>query len=384
MTPPVLDDWKTDPWDDPGTLYEFEAERPPKRRSTLKYVVLAGVAVFVAGLLVAGAAGMWLLRQVDPPGAPKEAVNFTVDRGDTVESVAKRMQDDGIITSARVFTWYVERQGGLTLEPGYYTVRPRDTMGNILARLKTPPAQTFDKVTFPEGFTLAQMGKRLADKVPRLSADTFAAEVASGQIRSQLQPAEVTSLEGLLFPDTYQIAGNETEEAVVKRMVKLMERVAVREGIGQAPQRLGVSPYQILVIASLIEREAKVDSERPMIARVIYNRLLLGIPLQVDASLYYGQDPNTPFATLRELDSPYNLYKVKGLPPTPIANPGRASIKAALFPSSNPDPKECPGAKSCAWLYYVLADEDGNHAFATNLADHERNVARARAAGLLG
>jgi UPF0755 protein len=281
-----------------------------------------------------------------------------------------------------VFRWYVDRKGGLDLQPGYYTLRPHDDLGNVLSTLRTPPEQTYEKVTFPEGFTVARMGERLQETVPRLSAQRFGEVAAAGEIRSTLAP-DVTNLEGLLFPDTYQIGGNENEGQIVTRLVQQMERVANREGIADAPQELGMTPYQVLVIASMIEREAGVDADRPMIARVIYNRLFLGMPLQIDATLFYGAPAGLDFGDLIERDSPYNTYKVTGLPPTPIANPGRASIEAALNPAPNPDPSVCGGAEPCLWLYYVLAAEDGSHVFATNVEEHEANVARARAQGLL-
>jgi UPF0755 protein len=137
----------------------------------------------------------------------------------------------------------------------------------------------------------------------------------------------------------------------------------------------------------MIEREAKTDADRPMIARVILNRIALGMPLQIDATLYYNQDQNLPFDQLKSIDSPYNTYLYPGLPPTPIANPGRASIEAAVNPANNPPEggAECKNLpkEQCVWLYYVLADEDGNHAFAVTLAEHEANVEKARADGLL-
>ncbi len=107
------------------------------------------------------------------------------------------------------------------------------------------------------------------------------------------------------------------------------------------------------------------------------------MPLQIDATLYYNQDPNLPFEQLKAMDTPYNTYKIPGLPATPIAAPSRKSIQAALNPAPNPDPAQCPGGKPCGWLFYVLADANGKHAFATNLAEHEANVAKARAAGVL-
>jgi UPF0755 protein len=134
----------------------------------------------------------------------------------------------------------------------------------------------------------------------------------------------------------------------------------------------------------MIEKEAKFDVDRPLIARVIYNRLYVGSPLEIDATLYYKQDSETPFGTLRDLDTPYNTYLHLGLPPTPITNPGKKSIEAALNPAPNPDPASCPGGVPCIWLYYVLADKEGHHVFSSTYEDFLKNKAAAQAAGLLG
>jgi UPF0755 protein len=179
---------------------------------------------------------------------------------------------------------------------------------------------------------------------------------------------------------------------VYRRMVNVMDRVATKEGIVEKSADLGYSPYQILVIASMIEKESgDFDEDRQRIAAVIYNRLGLGMPLQIDATLFYAQPPDTPFDVLKATDSPYNTYMYTGLPPTPIASPSRASIRAALNPGANPEPGSCaapgegePGEGQFLWLYYVLADAEGRHAFACSLGEHEANVQRARDAGLLG
>jgi UPF0755 protein len=379
----TITDWRRDPWDEPEDLEPEEMEPLSPERKGGRRLGLAFLALLVVMLLLAGLAGRWTLQQVAPPGDPGDPVNFTINEGDTLASVADRLQAEDIITNARVFTTYVRYKGGLELQPGYYTLRPQDDMGNIMKALRTSPTQTFTNVTFPEGYAVARMGARLERDAPRLSADKFVAAATSGAIRSELAPT-VTDLEGLLFPDTYQIGGGETEDQIVARMAKQMTRVANSVGIQKAPMTTGRTPYEILIVASMIEKEAGVDEDRALIARVIYNRLFVGTPLQIDATLYYKQDSETPFSTLRDLDTPYNTYLHLGLPPTPITNPSKKSIEAALNPAPNPDPASCPGGVPCIWLFYVLADADGRHAFATNYEDHQRNVEAARAAGLLG
>ncbi len=387
------EDWVQDPWDvAPKRTTEsaqeggfaFERQRPEFRQVSRFLLIAIGIVTVL--LLALGAVGLWYLQQVNPSGGPGIAINFTVNEGDTLNSVSNRLQSEDFITNAGVFRWYVSRKGGLELVPGYYLIKPRDHMGNIRKVLATPPAQTFVNVTFPEGFTLVQMGERLASLSPHLNADRFVEIAHAGEVRSLFQPDGELSLEGMLFPDTYQVSGEESETQVIKSMISLMERVGRQEGLADAPTSVGVSSYRALIVASLVEREAKVDADRAKIARVIYNRMQSGMLLQIDATLYYNAPADAQFSDLKALDTPYNTYLYKGLPPTPIANPGRASIKAALSPAPNPlasDPicKNVP--RPCRYLYYVLSDANGGHAFAATLEQHEQNVTKAREAGLL-
>ena len=387
--PELADSWRDDPWDEPSALVsrtDLETDDvKPEFRQFAEPLRLA-VFVLVAVSLLFGLIGMWYLHEVNPSGGSGIEATFTVNEGDSVSSISGRLRDEGFISNASVFRWYVSRKGGIELVPGYYQITPQSHMGDIMARLKVPPSATFTKVTFPEGFVITQMAERLADKTKRLSAEQFIASANDPSIISQYRPAGVSTLEGLLFPDTYQVSGDESEAQVVQRMVALLERVARQVGLEDSQKLVGVSPYKALIVASMIEREAKVGVDRAKIARVIYNRLEIGMKLQIDATLYYNAPIDASFLDLKALDSPYNTYLYKGLPPTPIASPGRAAIDAALHPAPNPSSGAaiCQGAPSpCRYLYYVLSDADGGHAFAATLAQHEANVATAKAAGLL-
>jgi UPF0755 protein len=387
--PELADSWRDDPWDEPSALVsrtDLETDDvKPEFRQFAEPLRLA-VFVLVAVSLLFGLIGMWYLHEVNPSGGSGIEATFTVNEGDSVSSISGRLRDEGFISNASVFRWYVSRKGGIELVPGYYQITPQSHMGDIMARLKVPPSATFTKVTFPEGFVITQMAERLADKTKRLSVEQFIASANDPSIISQYRPAGVSTLEGLLFPDTYQVSGDESEAQVVQRMVALLERVARQVGLEDSQKLVGVSPYKALIVASMIEREAKVGVDRAKIARVIYNRLEIGMKLQIDATLYYNAPIDASFIDLKALDSPYNTYLYKGLPPTPIASPGRAAIDAALHPAPNPSSGDaiCQGAPSpCRYLYYVLSDADGGHAFAATLAQHEANVATAKAAGLL-
>ena len=380
----VAENWHDDPWD--IVVDNLESSVEPRDFREIAPMMRVIVTAVVCFSLFLGAIGLWYLHKVNPSGGSNVGVSFTVNDGDSVSSVSSRLESEGIITSAGVFRWYVGRKGGIELTPGYYTVKPHDHMGNIMKVLSIPPSATFVKVTFPEGFTVSQMAKRLAEKTLRLNADLFTAAAQDPAVSSAYRPAGQTSLEGLLFPDTYQISGDESEGQVVERMVQLMERVGRQEGLDESKDLVGFAPYKTLIIASMIEREAKTEGDRAKIARVIYNRLELGMKLQIDATLYYAAPEGSTFTQAKELDTPYNTYLYKGLTPTPIANPGRASIAAALHPAQDPlqnDPI-CKGvAKPCRYLFYVLSDKDGSHAFAATLAQHEANIEASRAAGLL-
>ena len=392
-------DWETDPWDNADRTGAVE---PLRRQSRIaKWTVYSVMCLSIVMIMVAGAVGWWYVQKLNPEGDPGDVQSLTIGENETLESLAQRLEDEGLVSDANVFEQYVERDGGLEITPGYYEIRPNDHMGNVLGRLRTPPGQTYSKVTFPEGFALTQMGRRLENEIDRMSADDFLAASQDESITSSLMPPEgVASLEGLLFPDTYEVSNAESEGQVIDRMIGLMERVTSQEDIVVKGQALGRTPYEILTIASMIEKEAKVPEDRAKISRVIHNRLFVSannpdnpFPLQIDAAVLYGRDqlglePNTPFSELRQIPSDWNTYILPGLPKTPIASPGRASIEAALNPAPNPPPgdpicADLPQPDQCFYFFYVLADEDGRHVFAATGEQHQVNVEAAAAAGLL-
>jgi UPF0755 protein len=386
--PLISQEWHDDPWDVidevPESATDVVAPEWEHLRSPLRMIST----IAVASVLFLGVVSWWVIHQLNPSGEPGAAVNFTVNDGDTVTSVADRLASDGFITNATIFRWYASTRGGIDLLPGYYSLRPRDNAGRIIKALSTPPAQTFVSVTFPEGMTLTQMGERLASRLTFMTVDDFVLAATNGSIVSELAPEGSTTLEGLLFPDTYQVSGDGSEAGVVKTLVEMMQRVARQTDLVAGAKARGLSPYELLIVASMVEREAKVAQDRPKIAQVIYNRLELGMNLEIDASVKYGQDPSMSWLEMKAADTAYNVYLKKGLPPTPIANPGRASILASLAPSGAPprDDEACVGLaprEKCMYLYYVLADKTGRHVFATTYEQHLANIETSRAAGVL-
>ena len=386
--PLLPNNWHDDPWDRVNEVPEDLLESTPREFRQLRGVTRTVAIVVVASVLFLGSLGWWAVGVLNPSGEPGVAVNFTVNEGDTISSVASRLHSAGIISNATIFRWYVSTKGTIALTPGYYALKPKDNAGSIIEALSTPPAQTFISVTFPEGMTVAQMAQRLSEKMTFMKPEDFMAAVNSTDTASELRPKSQTSLEGLLFPDTYQISGDDTESRVVARLVSMMERVSRQVELTAGAKARGFSPYEILIIASLIEREAKVATDRSKIAQVIYNRLSKKMKLEIDASVKYGQDPAMTWTEMKATDTPYNTYINAGLPPTPIANPGKASIQAALAPFGSPPTSDpactgLPAGVKCEYLYYVLADEAGGHVFATTYEQHLLNVEKSKAAGLL-
>ena len=386
--PLLPNDWHEDPWDKVSSVSESNTEELVPDFSRFKGPIRAAVFAICGSLILLGVVGFWIARELNPSGTPGAAVTFTVNNGDTMSSVASRLQKQGIIGNATLFRWYASTKDDIQLTPGYYSLKPGDTAGNIIDTLRIPPAQTFVSVTFPEGMTIAQMGARLTSKLTRLNADVFVTTATNGSVTSPFLPSGVTTLEGLLFPDTYQVSGDDSEAKVVGTLEQTMERVAKQLDLVAGAKARGVTPYQLLIIASMVEREAKVPADRAKIAQVIYNRIAAGMKLEIDATVKYEQAPAMACLDMTATDTPHNPYIRKGLPATPIANPGRASIQAALSPAGAPPKSDpacsgLPAGVKCQYLYYVLADENGGHVFATTYEQHLVNVEKSKAAGLL-
>ncbi|MCA1843187.1 MAG: endolytic transglycosylase MltG [Actinobacteria bacterium] len=359
--------------DVPGGNDPFPAEPDPSanrgrvnRRGRFVFGVLA--VLLVVGL----GAGLWVLRQVTPSGGPGEKVAVDIVPGSSVAGVASKLEDKGVVSSARIFRLYLKLRGGPgTVQAGEYELHTNLSMGEAKTALQRGPSIKFAKLTIPEGLTL----DAIADKVgalPGHSKDKFLAAAKSGTVRSKWQPPGATNLEGLLFPDTYLVTDKEDDAAVLRRLVGRFDQVADEVGLGAAARPTGLGPYQLIVAASLVESEAKVKDDRPLIASVIANRLQKGMKLQIDATVLYaiGHKDKVLYSDL-EVDSPYNTYKIDGLPPTPISAPGKASLEAMLHPADT------------TYLYYVLSDKNGKHAFATTPAEFEALKAEAHRKGLL-
>jgi UPF0755 protein len=329
----------------------------------VKRAVLIAACAAGALLLAVVVAGGWLWYTIYRDRSfPSAQTQVVVQRGDTFGEVARALATQGVIPNALAFRALARLRGQESdVRAGEYRFAPHQTEDEILRALVSGGAHVAAWVTIPEGFTAAQIADRLEENGVG-PAQAFRAAFARDTIA--IDGERTKSLEGFLFPSTYLIplgaSSQQVEQMLTDEFFKeLPPDAAIRT------RALHVSVPQAVTVASLVEREAKVEADRPMIAGVIYNRLRLGMPLQVDATIEYAlprHKSELSFGDLR-IDSPYNSYTHAGLPPTPIANPGRPSLEAALNP-----------AKTDA-LYYVYCG-NGRHVFARTLAQHQANVAK--------
>ena len=358
-----------EPWDDDDYVHVAP------HRGTWRKVLLALLVLLVLLAVVAAAGWLWLQRRIDPPGPPGAAVSIEIPEGSTTEQIGSLLEEEGVIASDTVWAWYVRWKSAGPFQAGLYEFRENSHLDDVIAVLDAGPAPPQStRFTIPEGLTVQQTIERLADEKDGLGLDAARLNelLTSGQVRSKYLPPDAPTPEGTLFPETYEVGDDFDERSVLQTMVGQLDATMAELQVESAQERFNLTPYEILIVASMIERETRIDEERPMIARVIYNRLSQGIALGIDATSCYekGEQPCVLTTSDLESDSPYNTRINPGLTPTPIASPGRASIEAALNPADGP------------WIYYVLQDAEGRHFFTDSADEFAEAKARCEAAGL--
>jgi len=352
-------------------------------------IVLLVLLVLFAASRIRGTVYGWIDAQIDPNGPVGAEVAFNIPNGASTNDVASSLASKDIISNGTVFRYWLRCEGDTgghisitgflgcsaerTFKAGDYLLNKNMNFDSVVAKLDEGPTPepVFD-VTIPEGLRLTELIDRLLAENERFNEDDLLKAFTDNSITSKYLDPEVSSLfwfEGLLFPAKYDIPERDrgNEHRFIERMSNTFDIRfgALLDDPGRAPvlDELGLSDYQVVIVASLIEKEAKIDTDRPKIARVIYNRLLADEKLGIDASTYYAVGkPFTEPLLQSDLDneSPWNTRAVAGLPPTPIAAPGEKSLEAALQPDTGD------------WFYYVLTDEGGvkgAHTFATTEAE---------------
>lgn len=294
--------------------------------------------------------------------AKGDPVAIEIPPGATTVQIASVLADKGVISNRFAFR-IMSKLRGLDgkIEAGRYDMWKHMGVQAALDVLRKPPVEKGVAITVPPGYTVEEVAERVG-KHTQITRDAFL-HAASGAPLPPVLMQSAPSVEGALFPETYVVSDHETAPQLVARMEKQFEdRTATLDWTRTT--KLGVSRYGALIIASLIEREAKVAEDRPKVAAVIYNRLRKHMRLQIDATVLYGIPHKVPTLADLRRRSPYNTYLIDGLPPTPIANPGYSAIQAALHPAP------------INALYYVVCDPSGRSCFTDSGTEFEHLKAR--------
>lgn len=318
-------------------------------------------AAALAGLLLlAGLAGVGWLWWASRPAAPAGAasVDVIVEPGATARALGRRLEDRGVIRSALLFELWLRARGDAgRIQAGTYRMPPDRALPTVVDMLVTGET-VLAEVTVPEGLRLEQVAGIVARSLEIDSAAFVAA--ATDSVLAESLGVDAPTLEGYLFPETYRVDPSTTAREMVQLMVGHFEGV-FGPGWRARADSLGLTVGELVTLASIVEEEARVPDERKTIAGVFWNRLALGMRLEADPTVQYALGGHRERVLYRDLevDSPYNTYRNTGLPPGPIASPGRAALEATLYPDSVP------------YLFFVATGDGGRHAFSETLAEHE-------------
>ncbi len=329
----------------------------------VKFKVFLLAAVLLSVSVIGAVKGFEYFNTPDPGALPPGDTVFTVNPGDNVGTIGRRLEKLGLIRSAEFLKLYSRIKGtGGSFKTGSYRISPGAKMSDIHDILISGH-QILYKVTIPEGWTMKRIGRLLEDEGITAAEDFYKA-AGSGELLSS-HGIHSSTAEGFLFPDTYMFQKNFPAERVVSIMIDNFFRI-----ISEIyPDYREIPPdefYRKIILASIVEREYRVADEAPLIAGVFYNRLKIGMSLGSCATVAYiitdiegkPHPSRITYADL-EIDSPYNTYLHKGLPPSPISNPGRTALEAAFHPAKT------------KYLFFVLEDpSSGRHKFTETYQDH--------------
>lgn len=345
-----------------------ELEPAPRRKWTFaRFIISLFLYLWVALILIIvalGVVGYVIYDHITQPGTPGPEISVVVPPGATGQDVAQLLEDQGLIHHRAFLLWAIrlEETKRPVIQGNYQLARGLSAM-ELLEQLQEGPdfrREEQFRLTIPEGLSIAQMAALMPDP------EAFLQAAADPELIAELGIAAET-LEGFLMPNTYFFDGQPGEREVVARMVEQFQKeyAALRESIASARNR---DLLEVITLASLIEEEARLDAERPLVSAVLSNRIRQRMPLQMDSTLQYALNKygQRLLDADKEVESPYNTYKNPGLPPGPISNPGVPSIRAALQPARED------------FLYFVSNADGRTHTFSSTYEEHQRAVARYR------
>jgi len=329
------------------------------------------VIVIIGGVVYAG--GNWLKDRLEGPadyaGPGTGHVAFTIAKGDTIGDMGRALDKLDVVESSSAFVDAASKDPQATgIQPGTYALKKRMRADDVVKILVDPKNMVQDTVTIPEGVRASQVVDLVAShtEFSKAAVEKVFAHPAGLGLPSYARG----SVEGYLFPATYDVQPGDTPRSLVKQMVTKWNQEADSIHLDSAARAVNLDPEQVITVASILEFEAQRSQDYPKVARAIYNRLKADMPIQSDATVSYANGVSGEVWTTsdqRSNPSAYNTYQHTGLPPGPIGNPGMETIKAALNPADGP------------WLYWVVVNlRTGETDFATTLAQHNQQVQKAR------
>ncbi|MEI6700702.1 MAG: endolytic transglycosylase MltG [Actinomycetota bacterium] len=340
----------------------------PKRRFSRLTLVIGAIVLIALSLLG------YLWNAIAPIGGQGSPAMVTVTSGEASGSIYGALETAGIINDTTIAKLYFSVVGSPTIRPGDYQLPTNSSLAHVKKVLDGGPNVV--RLEVPVGFTLRETAARVAAATEPLFGKafgtTFSAATTSGEVASPFQPSGVSTLEGLVAAGSYAIVPGETAPQLLREMVSRYVTMAAAGGLTPATTVEGHDAYQLAVMASIVEKEGYYVKNMTKVARVIYNRLADGMPLQMDATILYGlgRDGGRVTPAMLRLEHPYNSYLTRGVTPTAIATTGPAAINAVMHPAEG------------TWKYFTLVSRDGTEAFATTFAEQLENERLAARNGL--
>ena len=346
---------------------------PPsvRRRRAPRWLLAVAAVIVVVGLAVGGTTAVRLLSTPDYPGPGTGRVVVQIRPGQSAGEIGATLLGKDVVKSSKAFRKAAAADARARgLQPGYYALRARMSGQAALGLLLDPGSRLRGRVVLPEGTTLTRaltlIAKGTEIPLPELTA------AAAAPANLGLPAYARNRLEGFLFPASYDVEPGTSATALLSTMVLRFSDAAVEADLEAGAARIGRTPYDVLTVASLIEKETAFADDRAKVARVVYNRLAAGMPLQFDSTVNY--DKAVPTARLSNADllveSPYNTYLHKGLPPTPIDAPGLLAVEAALNPAEGD------------YVFFVTISKDGRSLFTKSYSEFLAAKAKSQREGV--